>query len=377
MVDTWLQKIVKSIFNIKSEKQILHSVDEELIEKDTVIKNQAKQIQTLNAQLAKKSAEESKKRERKKDSEELQKTAEALNAEQSELEKIELGQLFSFNNFYRKLYGVGVDSTGKIKKSTNELQLRSKWGKKFEIADKNDKVSSPFGDFLLSSKGFFVLKDIQGTIKAIGGSSAGLLKSESIFNQMKRGRFLMAVDEDGEYVPELDNEELPELSFNFDDEKYEKLEKSKKKVREKIIELEDQLHEKNRKIELLEVVIGKLRIENSDEKRANIINEANINTMQTGTSRAINLFLQTTRENSESAVKIVNLTESKNMLEKRLDAEKVINKKLLEEIEMTGDKTAHKKAMALMREAREFERTVNLNPDAEPKAPESPKSINQ
>jgi hypothetical protein len=340
-----IQKIGMWLFNIKPGREVLHEIDEETIKKDKLIENLSKKIASQEALLAKVSADKSLKKENKNKEVFENKIAKNLKEEESELNVEKYGKWFSWSKLERKLL------------------KDPKFRKKFRLSDKNGEEDWGYGELLFSTKGFISLSDSKGKIKIIAVDLKSLIHHiESIFNQYKIGRILLARDKGGDYIPGIDDEgdlddfetEIP--TFDEKSEEYNKTTSLKLNARQYILKQQDKLREKDDKIKLLEFTVNGLRVENTEWKRNY---DTVLHAGQLGkaiTSEAQSLLFSQTSELADITRKISNLQEGKVLLEKELSVKEDIIKKLLLEIEKVGDQDSFKRATAVMREAREFER---------------------
>lgn len=334
--------------NPKSPK-VYRDINEERIEKDKEYKKLARGKATLEGQLARERAEKIQKKEEVKKEEVENEIAKNLTEQTIDLKKQEYGEFFSFRNIYKAIY-----SGGKL----------SKFGKKFEIADKNDKVSWKFGDIGIfpNIKSLGII-DREGNIRVISPYLSGVIhKPETIHNQIKRGRILIATDENGDYIKGIDDEsdlddyEVPVPVWMEEKGDYEITTDYKKKARDIIIELQDDNRDFREKNKRLEISLNLLRIDNDNLKRTNEVLLHAGQTQKTSISQAIGLTTSLSLEMTDINTKITTLTERNVHLEREVEAHKSAEKKLLALIEEMENPTALAKATAMMREAREFER---------------------
>jgi len=338
----------------KKETRILHSLAEEEILKEKGINaglvKEVKELRKANAskdsQLAKISAEKLEKKENKKKIDTERKIAETLNQEDKEINKDKYGKWFSWNKFFKKYYS------------------DKKFRKKFSLSDMNGEMSWGFGELLSCQKGYWAISDKQGKRRVISYDLKGLFHHpESIFNQFKMGRFLLAVDKNGDYIDGIDDEEdISNLEitiprFNKETNKFEaQTQELKVNAREYIIKILDEKREDKERIKRLEMTASTLRSDNEDIKRTNEALLCAGKLGKTAQSEAQGLLYGYSMELSDLNKKMSTLQENNVLLEKQVDGLKLVNSKLLSEIENIGDQTSYRKAMAIIKDAREMER---------------------
>lgn len=354
-----------------TEREIVYPLKEELVEKSKLIKVLSMQVNSLEAQLSREKAEKREAKEKIKKEDENRKIADSLFSEKKELDVRRLGRMFSLGAFYRKLYKIGTSKDGKLKQ-INEFDLRSKWGKNFQIADRNDETSWIFGDILISEKGLLVMKDAEGNIRIISPDIRRFIyKPESILTQPKRGRILMANDKNGNYIPEIDDtrskiddaeSEIFVPVWNEQKGIYEESEQMRMKARDLVIEKDEQLRETQDKVERQEFTISKLKDEVRDLTRSKVLYESNSKNAQTELSKAIQMTSEMSRESSNMQIKITNLTEYKAYAEAKFSILEETIKNLLEKVKDTGDYTEYRKAQGVFRDAIEMINSIQVNP---------------
>src|SRR4030042_2512259 len=252
-----IQKAVSRIFNIKPDREIFHSISEEeyfkskdankILRKESEILR--KKVGSLESQEAGRRARDLEKKEKKEEKKADNEIAKELNKQEKEIDKNKYGRWCSLKNLFLKIYKNEADKT--------------KFGKKFEFADKDDSVSWKFGDIILSTKGFIGVKSEEGKLLQVSSDLKGLIyKPGSIFNQVKRGRILLARDKEGNYLENFDEEEGfedEEMSLpTFDEESKQIIftnSTSKMNVRESYIKLMDKLKEALDRVKRLEIII--------------------------------------------------------------------------------------------------------------------------
>lgn len=332
------QKFGIWLFNIPQRTEYLHSISEDLIKSNKKVEELSKAKASLESQIAKIKAIEVQKKESKSQEEQDNEIAKTLQQEGMQINKERIGNTLSLKSFFNKI-------------------LRDKKYKDFEIADKNDETSYKFGDILLTTKGFLVMTDSNGKIRSMTTFPRDFIyKPESILSQVKRKRFLTAADKDGEFIPEIDDIIVPQLTYDEETKSYQKSKEIRKSAREIIIDLDTRLRDAKKKNETLEMTTCDLREENRDLKQGNDILRRDNKLKQTAFSEAINQINNSSLEHSEIQRKIVSLTETKTILELENSSLKGIIEKLLNQLEETGSMTQYRRALAIINEVREFER---------------------
>jgi len=240
----WLQKAGKWIFNIKEADIIRYPLDEELIRRDNLIKGQQQQIQARDAQLAKIKAQNKEEQEADKTKDYNQEIAERLGKREEDIKSKRFKYTFSLRYLFNKM-GFETKPT--------------KFGRDIDLTDKDDKVIfGKLGDFIIADNGYLVISDSNGEILSYGKDLTQIIwKPDALSNYMKRKRIPLAVDEDLNPVPDLEEEEHPDVIYDSEEDEYAETEVRMRPVKEMLIERDEKIRELQRKLERSEkAVIG-------------------------------------------------------------------------------------------------------------------------
>lgn len=351
----FLQRFLFWLASRKPEREVVHSITEEALlvgneQLKNELKNVKKELQTKNAQLAKKKSEELEIKEKRKGKDLNNEIAIDLKSQKKEIDSERYGRWMSMRKFFYK------------------FEHDKKFREKFEAADMNDEKSWKFGDFKISTKGYWAITDSKGNLIKISYGVGGLIyKPESIFNQIKRGRLLLARDKNGDFVEEFDegeieNEEIKIPVWNDTEKRYGFTSVSKKNARELVIELMDKIREFKDKCERLELISADLKNENYELK--NVISLFKFNS-EKGKSMLTEAkdFLFAMNMNMTDLEKRVS-TQSEQLVfnERLLGVKDTIIAKLLSDLEKTGGMTARRKAEAEIKGDLEFLKTMVITP---------------
>ena len=407
----YISNLIRGLGAIPAERKIIETrypIEKELIETNKAYNKLAKKYQTRDAELSEAKAEiaelkgEGKEERKRKKNEKIRDLIE----QQNEIELEKIGETLSLNKFFMMIYGVDL--------SKNEFSQRSAFGKEFEFSDRDDKTSWGFGEILLSpEKRLVIATDGEGkTIAQFPSLFSMFYKPESLPNQIRRGRILLNIDEEGHYVPEFDSEDAPEgyseveigvpafnerrhQSFsqlkiifekalnshlpklkedseeynelkihsgeilrNIDALSYEESENLQDRARNLVIKYSNIINGLMGKLQAYEIMIGKMKTElNSTKRGASVVNSLNKN-MQTGFTEAMNMSLTMNLNSSEMQRNVVNLSEAKVLLEQKIIAYTGVIQQLLEKIKEVGDMTEYERMKAIFEDATRF---VNAN----------------
>lgn len=338
----FLQRIGMFIFHIKPSRELMYNVDEELIKKDSIISAQARKLASQDAQLSKISAKESSKKEKQNQEELENEVAVKLSEEENNLNVEKFGKWISWT------------------KAEKEISKN----KRFLVSDKNGESTWSYGGLLFSTKGYMAVRDAK-TKKLLNISRTlnGLFhKPESLINNFKIGRILLARDKDGDYLDEFDSEgdiddfETNISSFNQETKQLEKTTELKINARKRIIQQDEEIRDLKDKLKTVEFSLNDMRIRYEDVKRArDRLLYAN-KLGKTAVSTAQNESYYYSMEFADISRRISNLQEGRVLDSNIIAVKDKIIEKLLKEIGDSGDQDALKRSMGWMREMREFER---------------------
>jgi len=360
----WLQKVGAFLFGVPVEREVFHSLEEDLIEKSKLITVLTQENRTLKGQIDIRRAEDGEEKEKEKEEDANQELAKELREEEYQLSRKSMGETISLNKFFAKIFGVNH-------------KKRSAFGKSLEVADKNDEVSHPFGELLISDKGILILTDAFGNPLVMSPDIRRIFyKPASLPNQLKRGRLLMAVDKDGSYIPELDDIDVENPLWNEEKKIYEYSEVMRGKARAMLEEREDIIKDSETKREHLEIVVSELKRENVLLRRAKNSYESQAKTSQIELSKTTELAIQAIKNIGDMQRDIINLSEGKTMSEQRIQAHEKIQKELLAGLEQTGGKTEFRSAMRLIKDTMDFvklhtpDKVTHVIKDSPPQIPQ-------
>ncbi len=242
------QKILRSF---KKKDRILHEISEEDIERSKKIKAQAKYIQSLEAQISKRQAQDRLKKVKEIDTNEEIDLIKQLEKKEEELKLKKLKNAFDLSKLFKKLEN-------------------KKFRDRFEIADKDDKaVFDKFKTFLILDNGNIAIQGKSGEVWADGSTLRQVIhKPESIKNQIRRGRLLLPFDENFKTIPDFENLEMPEMSYNEEEDNWNISEERIKKVKEMIMERDYLITELREDKEKNEQTIADMRNKIQDQSLA-------------------------------------------------------------------------------------------------------------
>jgi hypothetical protein len=277
----WLKNIGKSIFNIKDKKQIVMPLDEELVQKNKIDEGLIKKASSLEAELARMYAEQNKVAEQNKISDAENEIAKKLKEQKAEMDNFRYGNNLSFKKFFSIYFN--------NKNLRNNLSVRSKDMKKdFGL----------FDDFRIYKDGIFgitVRGDKKGESRIISmGSTINsvLYEPSSIAEQLRRGIILIPYDEEHNFIPNIENEKIPEIYFDDKLSKYRESEEVQVSFREAVIQREEIIRELREKLELAESTFYQTKRENDTLKRSNEILNQQVHVYTAEASQAMQLSLQ-------------------------------------------------------------------------------------
>ena len=314
----------------KKEVKVYTPIDEESIKNNEIIKAQQQKIVSQESQLAHIYSKEKERVDKENDKDKEQETNKKINEQHEDLKANKYGKIIWLGNFYKDVL----------------INRRKHFKKKpIEITDKNDEVVlGKWGDFGIMEGGKICMKDSQGNLVSYGKTlSQVLYKPDAFFNMVRRGRFTIPMDKDGNWMEDLEYKELPEpLDAEFDEEtgKIKRIIWSRIKTSEvkKIIANKlEQINYLSQELEMKESVIIGLKSEIDDLRRTKNIYENESYIAQSELSKSLGRFMENDKKINEMSMNIVKLTELKALYENLLDRKDEVINNLIKRLELTGE----------------------------------------
>lgn len=239
---TIAQKILRKIIPKKKER-ILREISEEELEQNKKLNAQSKYIQSLEAQISRRQAKDRKEHVEEQDNLDDIELIKQLERKSEEIKRAKYIGSYDLARLFRK------------------LEKDKRFSQKFEIVDKDDKtVFDKFKTLLVLPNGNIGIKGKSGEIWAEGPTLRHIIhKPESIRNQIRRGRILLPYDENFNILPDLENLEHPEMTYDDSDYSWHMSEERVKKIKELIIERDKEIQDLREDKEHHEQLIADLR----------------------------------------------------------------------------------------------------------------------
>ena len=195
--------IIDFLFRRKPIKVYTH-LDEDRLKDNELIRALQQQNMAKDSQLSKIFAKEKEKKDKIKEKDKESEINKKLLEQKADLDANKHGKVIKLHKFYY------------------DLLVKEKWKKKpLEIVDKNDEVVlANFGDFGIMTGGKLCIMDDKGELMAYGKNLSHVLyKPDAFENMVRRGRFTIPMDKDGNWMEDMEYKELPEpLDAEYDQE---------------------------------------------------------------------------------------------------------------------------------------------------------------
>lgn len=308
------------------------------------------ELNTLRAQLGKRIAEEHHLKEQEDQKEKEKEIKKDLNEQQKQLIKDKFGKSISLYRFFEKLM--------------NDKKFKSN----LELVDKDDHtVLGNFGDLRIISDGKYqgalCIYDNHNNPMIVGKSLNRIIyKPETFGNQLKRGRILLPVDNNFQPVlTEIEDLEMNDIEYNDETQEFQETKEYREKFKNLLMGRELEIREKSRYIERLELTQVSQRKELNDLKRTLSVAKNASNIHDSELTQMSNMVMQFNSRTGEMQRKISNLTDAKVLYENIIDRQYEIIKKVLEKLELYGDKTVYELTKAEVQQ--DLELYKNLLPE--------------
>lgn len=321
---------IRDFFLGKPKIKYRHLTDLEEEEKEEKIRQLIKYTRSLEAQISRRQAKDRLKKVEEKDKEddldlikELQKKQKEIDSQQYRI-SYDLGKLF-FRLFNDKDFA-----------------------KSLEIADKDDKVV--FDKF----KTFRILEDRKLAIQGKSGriwSKGHLLKSvifkpETLGNQIRRRRILIPYDENLMPHIDLENEEMPEMSYNPEEGIWNISEEQIEKVKHQLMKRDIQINNLREDKQHLEKTIADMRNKNQDLKLAKESWKSQAENSQSELAIALENEMETNKKFGKLDRDITTSREQKELADE-------INKKYQEAFKVILKELEDKKSQTIVRKVKD------------------------
>jgi len=214
-----------------------------------------------------------------------------------------------------------------------------------EIVDKNDEVVlAKWGDFGIMEGGKLCIKDKDGNLMSYGSKLNHVLyKPDAFENMVRRGRFTIPQDKDGNWMEDIEYKELPEpLDAKFDIEtgKVKRINWSKVKtkvVKDIIADYLEKVNYLSGELEMKEGVVIKLKGIISDLQRSNRTLSTEVDISETNLSKSLFAFTETQKRLSDLNTQLSKLTELKATYESLLDKKDYIIEMVINKLDASTD----------------------------------------
>lgn len=243
-----MQKFWWWLISKKDNDKILREIDESKIKENKIIKDQAKYIQVLEARESKRDAIERAKKVEKKE----------VVDDVDLIKQLEKKQMIIDKERYKGAYD--------LFRLFKKLDKNKKFKERIEIRDKdNVKVFDIFKTILVLKDSNLAIQGRSGEIWAEGPTLRDIIhKPESIRNQIRDEKILIPYDENFNPIPDLEMIEMPEMTYDEENDEYNISEERMEPVKKLIIKRDVQIRKLREDKETKEQTIADLRNKNQD-----------------------------------------------------------------------------------------------------------------
>ena len=314
----------KSLFG-GTRREVVMPLDPDKIKDNETIKALTQQKTARDAQLGKLLAEKHAEREVEKSKDKEKEIIEKLNQQDKEIKNKNVGRLFSLRQFF-------ID-----------YEKGRRWkDQKLEITDREGKeVLGKFGDIAIGENDTLILLDSHKNPLARGKQLNQIIyKPEALANYIKRKQLPIpyVLDDDGipHFVPDLDNLEHFDVSYNKRDNQYELTEEVEERVKHLLIKKHQIISKLRNDKERLENININLKAELDDAKSSSRVLENQSSNYKTQLSKAMDSTIQFETRVSNMQKEISTLRELKALQESTTFTLETINQALLKRVEVLG-----------------------------------------
>jgi len=332
---------IKNFFSGDKSKRVYTHLDEKTLKENEIIADLKKKNSSLEAQIMHSLVKEKAKRdnvsEKKKENEFNRK----LQEQKEELHARKRGKVIDLGKFYYMVF------FGR-KPPRDIYTAYSKWAKRLEICDKNDEiVLAKWGGFGITTGGKLAIIDDNKELMSYGRTLSHILhKPDAFENMARRGRFLIPMDKDGNWIEDIEYQEVPEpLSAEYDEKtgKIKLINWSKVKTSEVVKVIADKMeliHGLEEELESKESLLIKLNARVNDLNRTLNASSHKEEIAQSELSRNLGRFMQNEQAVGDMHIQITKLTEQMAMYKSLLDRKDEIIDRMMEKLTLTGEPKA-------------------------------------
>jgi hypothetical protein len=298
------------------------------ITEDVRFKAVLQELATVKGQLGRAFVEKRKEHEEKKEEKKEQEIIKDLNEQKKKINSERFGETISLGKMFLNYFR--IDGAGKI------VPKRI-----IEVTDKDDtEIFGQLGDIQISTKtGYMMITDKHSNVLAMSPFRGLIYKPESLGNQIRRGRITLLQDKDRNPIVDVENMMVGDVILDEDKKEWQETEELKKKVKDLLIEKENQIRDFQLKIERYEVAqVEQRRLIVQYEKTLRIYASKSQN-LDSELSKVINQNIQMITQLGEIAKKTAHLSQQKALTEDLKDTTEEINKQLLGKYERAGSQT--------------------------------------
>lgn len=326
------------LFSKKTER-VVYPLDPNLIKTEKIIEELQKKNMTLESQLSEQKAIEREQRDANMQKNEDAENIGDLRNQELEIKNKKFGKVIGLKQFYKVLL-------------TNK-----KFADSLEITDKDDtEIFGKFGDFIILSNGNLGVMDVHGNVLSYGKNLRSVIyKPEGLLNQLRRKRILIPCDKNGVFYPDIEQAEVPELTYL--DGQFQWAKMRSKPFKDAIIEKQKIINEVSEHCSFVEQENVDIKRELDDTKRAlKVLNNQSDNS-KTELSKAMDKSIQFEQKIGDMQMKIVDLMQLKTMNEKIISSIEKINAELLVKVEELGVKPEMLKTQDAIKDLIEWAKT--------------------
>lgn len=368
-------EIITDLF--KKRKIVFTPIDESKIKDNEIVKAQQQKIAAQEAQLSRMLVHEKQKREKEQSKDKDKEKEKKFFDQKQELDSIKHGKIIWLDKFFYQLF------LGKPAPRGHISNHYSNWGQRLEICDKNDEVVlGNYGGIGIMEGGKLCLRERNGELVSYGKSLHHVFSKPDAFENMaRRGRFLIPMDKDGNWMEDFEYKEMKEPEdFEYDEEtgQVKKIIWSKIKTNEvkKIIaRIAEEKNSLAGELEMRDSVVIKLKHKIDEISRKLKIYENQSDTAQTELSKAIEKTMSIERNFANVYAENAKLLELKSTYESLIiEKDKVIDK-VLSKLDTSGDLKSDRLKAELKDDLEFYKAILPERVEITEEAPKEPKEL--
>lgn len=331
---------IKQFLGLKDkEVDVVMPVTPDLIKSNEVVKSLSMENASLKGQIARIYAEK-KETEPEDEDPKVQDYIKNINEQYDEIIKNRFGKTFSHRKFWAAIFGVDPDDV-------------SDFGKEIDVTDKDDEIIfGKFKDFINLQGSRIGITTSDNRLLVHGPTFSSIIwKPDSLNNQLKRKRIALAIDKDGNFTPDIESEEMPDIIFDNNENVWKETLELREQFKDHLKRRDIKIQELMRELQRVEGLFIKSKMEIDDKNRIISMISIQNETEKTKVSSIMHEYNQQNKIFFDMQKEINLYSEYKVFKEKETQIKDKVIDELLEKLEDEQSQTKYERVLDELRDS--------------------------